>query len=570
MTEEKKESTVTEKPKQGVSRRQFIAGTVGGVVVGAVVGAATGSLGFPKTITKTSTETTTQTTTVATTAQFWLPSKWDYTADVVVVGYGGAGGAAAIEANDAGAKVLILEKTSSPGGSTTSCGGEIYAGGTSVQAANGINDTADGMYAYVNAVAYGQNTPAVARVYCNNAGATIDWFKKLGGTFITSPPVATDGTYTTLGAAGLLYSGQENEPEMAAITPPKMRGHNVPPKVTPSFTWPPDNMTGFAMTNGVGVFNPIYNGVTSRNIQVLYKTRASQLIANPATKQVLGILAQTLSASTTTAGISYSVTGTVNIKANKAVVLAAGGFGMNPTMTTQYCPEAIGTYWTPSDTGDGIQMGQTLGADLVNMETSLLILSYLPPGAIMVNSGGRRFVDETKYNEGGLAAQAAWGQWNQVVYAIYDTPIQKTFPVPATATASTISALATAIGIDPTVLQDTVNTYNGYVVAGKDLEFGRVGLLPRPNTARMVPISTPPFYALKQASATGLTLGGLKINPTAQVVDVSGNVIPRLYAAGRTTGGTMGKLYPGGGSCVDDALTMGRIAGQNAAKETST
>lgn len=108
--EEKTTDLGQAKKKSGVSRREFIAGTVGGVVVGAVVGAAAGSLGFPKTVTQTTTQTTTQTSVSTVTAQPWLPAKWDYTADVVIAGTGGAGLSAAITASDAGASVLVLEK----------------------------------------------------------------------------------------------------------------------------------------------------------------------------------------------------------------------------------------------------------------------------------------------------------------------------------------------------------------------------------------------------------------------------------------------------------------------------
>jgi hypothetical protein len=99
MTEETKPDQTKKQPT--VSRREFIAGTVGGIVVGAVVGAATGSLGFPKTVTQV--ETTTETATTTFTVEPWLPAKWDYTADVVIVGFGFAGQAAAIAAHDGGA-----------------------------------------------------------------------------------------------------------------------------------------------------------------------------------------------------------------------------------------------------------------------------------------------------------------------------------------------------------------------------------------------------------------------------------------------------------------------------------
>jgi 3-oxo-5alpha-steroid 4-dehydrogenase len=112
-----------------------------------------------------------------------IPDKWDREADVVVVGFGGAGGAAAIEAHDAGAKVIILEKMPTPGGSTTICAGVYYGAGTSLQKAEGIEDSADEMFKYVIAMGEGLADPELVRVWADMSAETFDWLKELGAEF---------------------------------------------------------------------------------------------------------------------------------------------------------------------------------------------------------------------------------------------------------------------------------------------------------------------------------------------------------------------------------------------------
>lgn len=520
-----------------------------------------------------------------------IPTKWDLETDLVVVGFGGAGGSAAIEAHDAGAKVIILEKMPTPGGSTTLCAGVYYGAGTSLQKAEGITDSAEDMFKYVVAMGEGRADPALVKVWADKTAETFEWIKGLGANFYSGvnhleaiPPIpkslATDAGW------GLYYSGAECDPELAAITPPKPRGHMVKP-VEPSYPFPPKHPSAPSpegIARGTGYFKPLWEAVKARGIQVLLETRALALITHPETNEVLGVKAE-------------SKGKTIYIKAQKAVHISTGGFSMNKEMVKLWCPKAVAANYTESWTGDGHLMGMAIGAAVVNMDQTSAGPT-VPAGAILVNYGGRRFVDETLY--GNVRGNVASGQRHSLVYAILDEDMRVAAKLPVGISAPTIKELALKIGTDqkaaetwlgenptvwketmnPDVLEATVNFYNESVAMGKDREFGRTQLASQKHPpAELVPpaeramkaLKTPPFHAVKSDPSNSfvgtITNGGLRINEKAQVLDVYGNVIHRLYAAGQAMGGVNGANYIGSGNAISAALNFGRIAGQNAAKE---
>ncbi len=567
----------SEKKSRGVSRKDFVrlAGTGAAVVAGSVL--------VKPLVAQTA----------SASAKSTIPAKWDFETDVVVVGFGGAGGAAAIEASDGGAKVIVLDKLPTPGGSTTLCEGVYYGAGTSLQKSEGISDSADEMFKYVVAMGEGRADPALVRVWADKSAETFEWLKKLGSTFYSGvnyidaiPPqkkLEEDAGWA------LYFSGAECDPDLEAITPAKPRGHMVRPQA-PSFPYPPKHPSApnpaIGITRGTGYFKPIWEAVKARGIQVMLETRAMALITNPATNEVLGVKAERGGT-------------TIYIKASKAVHIATGGFSMNKEMVKLWCPKAVRAVYTESWTGDGHLMGMAIGAAVVNMD-AISAGPTVPAGSILVNNGGRRFVDETLY--GNVRGNVASGQRHSLVYAILDEDIRAATKLPTTVSAPTIRELAQKLGadqkaaekwlganptvwkesMDPDVLEATVNFYNESVAMGKDREFGRKQLssqkhpptevVPPPERA-MKPIRTPPFHAIRndmENSFVGtITNGGLRINTKAQVLDVNGKVIPRLYAAGQAMGGVNGANYIGSGNAISAAINFGRIAGQNAAKEDS-
>ena len=276
---------------------------------------------------------------------------------------------------------------------------------------------------------------------------------------------------------------------------------------------------------------------------------------------------------------------TITIKA-KAVILASGGFGANTKMLQQY-----NTYWTeidddiktsnsPAITGDGILLGQSLGADLVGMGFSQMMpvsdpqtgalfsgLQVPPANFIMVNQEGKRFVDEygsrdklsqAAIDNGGLFYLIADDNIKKTAYNTNDEKIEAQVAAGTLYRADTLEGLAEKIGVNPEVFVTTINNYNSYVDAGFDPEFNKGGFDLKCEKA--------PFYATPRKPAVHHTMGGLKIDTTTHVIHTNGQPIAGLYAAGEVAGG----LHAGnrlGGNSLTDIFTFGRIAGQTAVEE---
>lgn len=270
----------------------------------------------------------------------------------------------------------------------------------------------------------------------------------------------------------------------------------------------------------------------------------------------------------------------------KAVILTTGGFGANTKMLQQY-----NTYWTeiaddiatsntPAVTGDGILLGQSVGADLVGMGFSQLMpvsdpvtgalfsgIQVPPANFIMVNTQGKRFVDE--YGSRDKLSQAAIDNGGlfyliadeNIKATAYNTSQEKIDAQVAAGTlfkADTLEELAVQINVVPQILVDTITKYNSYVDAGFDPEFNKGGFDLKCEKA--------PFYATPRKPAVHHTMGGLKIDTQTHVINEAGHTISGLYAAGEVTGG----IHAGnrlGGNSLTDIFTFGRIAAETAIAE---
>ena len=259
----------------------------------------------------------------------------------------------------------------------------------------------------------------------------------------------------------------------------------------------------------------------------------------------------------------------------RAVILASGGFGANEAMYTTYRPDLKGTVTTnaPGATGDGIVMAQALGADLVDIEqiqlhptveqtTSILITeSVRGDGAILVNQGGVRFTNELLTRDAVSAAELA--QEGSYAYIIFDQKlrdnlkaVEKYVKSGITVQADTIEGLAEQLGIDPATLAKTLNDWNEIVKNQRDTQFGRT-------TGMKEDLTTAPYYAIKIAPGIHHTMGGVKINTAAEVINTEGAAIPGLFAAGEVCGGVHGGNRLGG-NAVADIVIFGRIAAESA------
>jgi len=548
------------KKRPGVSRREFIAGTVGGLVVGAVAGAAAGSLGFPKTITQTLTQTQTQTVTSA----VGIPSTWDYSADVVIMGGGTTGLSAALEAVGAGAKVIVLEKTDSVlHASSGHCAGTIVGCGSAIQKAAGVTDSPDQYYAELVGTGGASRFPAaLARQVADRSGAAVDWLAQQGIQWAPYCPI---------------LDGQGTAPRMFAVAYP-----------LDSSSYP-----------GVLAKNATAKGVT-----FMFNTPVTGLYRDTV-NGVVGVKAQ-------------SAGKTINVKANRGVVIAAGDAANNKALQQQFGASLADWFntlptlvsrWNSGDTGDGLTVAMAVGAapmcldqtaataptfsTIMGNSTSGPDISYgYSPGStnpnaklpayqyslgitaysIFVNNAGNRYTNE----QGSTTGADTYAQPNHQVFMIWDnTPvglnvvahvsgghnfIKDWIAEGDTTQANTLSDLATALGINPTGLASTVAKWNGYVAAKSDPDFKR--------TTFATPITTAPFYALKPVQySVGSTVNGtLNVNlQTLQVLDEAGNVIPRLYAGGDC--GKAGNIGGGHGTHMAWTFISGRIAGTNAAGE---
>lgn len=451
------------------------------------------------------------------------------THDVVIVGAGGAGLAAAIEAKAAGVDVIVLEKMPLAGGNTLISGAEYAAPNNWIQKKEGIED---GTELFVQDMLKGGdhvNDEKLVRVVAENALKGAEWLKD--------------------------DIGVEWEDELMFFG-----GHSVKRSLIPKGA------------SGKEIITKLVAKAEDMGIPILYNTKATELTTDES-GSVIGIKAESDEKNYT-------------FNTNKNVVIASGGFGSNLEMRMKYNPEIdenILSTNTVGSTGDGIIMAENVGAALVGMQyiqtypmcdpISGTLLYFddarLYGYTVIVNKEGKRFVEELgRRDEISMAIKA---QTDHVCYELVDqkayeeskleenhaAEIDYLYRNDLLVKADTIEEAAKFFGIDGNELKVTVDKYNSYVENGKDLEFNKRSLPAK--------IEKAPFYIVKAAPAVHHTMGGIKINTEAQVLDKNDKVIKGLYAAGEVTGGIHGTNRLGS-DALADITVFGRIAGQNASK----
>ncbi|WP_415821129.1 flavocytochrome c [Bordetella tumbae] len=453
----------------------------------------------------------------------------DIQADVVVVGGGLAGFACALQAAQDGADVILLEKLGEIGGSSAMSGGCLAFAGTDLQKAASIEDSSELLYADLIEVGKHENDPALVRAYVDHQLETYDWLKQAGVEF--SPVMETS-------------SGQSVP-----------RVHTVDPADTVRA------LAGRAKDTG--------------KVRLLLNTSALRLIRD-AHGTVVGVSAER-------EGNTFTASG------KHGVVLASGGFCKNPELVHRYAPQYDDAVFIGGEgnVGDGLKMALLIGADCRDMiyikgtygkhptdETNHHSLLAVYKGAIAVNQDGKRYVDESISYK--LLGDACITQPYGATFQIFDHPImqsgdnavrildiERRLEEGLVIQADTIEALAEQIEVPAHVLIDTVNTYNGYVDAGHDPDFGRAHLVHQ--HGELVRIETGPFYAYPSTAAVYGTYCGLCVDAAMHVLDVYGDVIPGLYAAGEMVGGLHGAAYMTG-SALGKAAIFGRIAARSATR----
>lgn len=476
------------------------------------------------------------------------------TTDVLVCGYGGAGASAALEAANQRVQVLIVERASAGGGSTAMSSCEMYlggSGGTALQRDLGIEDTTENMIAYLNEALGEYGDPQKIRLYAEGAASHFDWVESLGVSYKRA--AFLERTVVPLTDESLLYTGNEKAHPFNGVAKPVPRGH-VPSREGDE--------------GGKIFMEALMSRVAEAGVQVMNDTRATALLQDRAGR-IRGAIVRHENRD-------------LAIRADRGVILTAGGFAMNEAMTKHYMPE-VHSYAVPYgntyDMGDGILLGMAAGGRVVNMEQAFLSFPLYPPAkltyGILLNQLGQRYINEDAY-----LARLAWYSCQQPEKRFYLLVQNEDFEPshylerpPVVATGDTIAELAAEAPFPEGVLEQTVNYFNRNAAEGKDPLFHK--------TAEWLkPLNKPPF-ALVEYSAEEMrgiimpgtagplmfTLGGLHTLPTGEVLDLDSEAILGLYAAGRTTAGLprTAQGYSSGMS-VGDATFFGRLAGRSAAQ----
>ena len=450
----------------------------------------------------------------------------DMTADVVVIGAGGAGLCAAIEAKDQGAgTVILLEKMASIGGTTFTSQGVIGAYGSDLQKEMGIELTFEEMYDNLMSNASYHLDPALTTITLEKSGETINWLADRVGMNFTDVKVG----------------------------------------------YGPLQMMHQVEGAGAGMAEPFSKSLDDAGVELMLETKATELVMN-ADGSVGGVKAEK-------AGSEFTITA-------KSVVICTGGYAYNPELTARFTPELAGTFGIgfPGSTGDGIIMASNVGAATTHTDDMMCVLKDYTimaehngtsatasnngfmslPNMIMVGAEGKRFVNEK--DQGYMTQKLNGPVFDQMhkdglgyVWAISDQAA-----IDATGgktkrnldleyvTGNTIEEFAANLGVDAAGLEETINNFNAYVDAGYDQEFRRTG----DELAKL----TAPYVAIPLVPCEIITYGGIARNENAEVLRADGTSIPGLYVAGEASANS---AYMG--FTLANCFAWGRIAGANAA-----
>ncbi|MBQ3268340.1 MAG: FAD-dependent oxidoreductase [Clostridia bacterium] len=441
--------------------------------------------------------------------------------DVLVIGAGIAGLTAAIEAANAGAKVVVLEKLDRLGGSSVTSGGYVYGTGSQMNKDEDIDGYhPEDIVAYYMERTGGDMDEEMVTFWAEHSGESVDWL-------IDDMGVVFD--------AGVVASG----------TSPALRAH-------------------LTSAGGGPIMVPIWEkALANENITVVRHAPVLELIADG--DVVTGALAD-----------HYGANLTVNAK---AVVVACGGFDRSEEYMAKYVPnsEGVPSMSSCGNTGDEIAWAEALDAALMfkggvmGMHTTdasytltgtINLLSFLP--TLGVNDKGERFMNESL--DYPLFYEAMDKNGTSCAWWIFDTSMSDFVPLMDLAvsrrygvTADTLEALGEAAGLDADTFAATVARYNELGAKGEDEDFGRAGIYPLSDEG--------PYYAIKVIRSTVAGFGGFMINTDAQVLKNDATaVFPNLFAAGECASGQFfATVYPCSGSMLSISTTFGRVAGQNAA-----
>lgn len=465
-------------------------------------------------------------------------------ADVVVIGFGIAGGCAALEAARAGARVVLLERAAEYGGTSAMAGGHFYlGGGTAVQQATGHEDSAEEMEKYLTAVSLDPE-PDKIHAFCQDSVAHFDWIEALGMQFERS--FYPEKAVIQPGTEGLMFTGNEKVHPYRDQAVPAPRGHKVPK--------PGD--TGGAKI----VLDALAERIAETDIDVRYETGATNLVVTVGPEgggAVAGV-----------AWRKYDERGAIRAK---AVIICAGGYVGNADMVAAYTPE-LGAKLFPLastyDDGLGLRLGKSVGAEWRFMEQPFITAPFYPPAklvtGIVVNKQGKRFVAEDSYHA--RTSGFVMDQPDQAAYLIVDSEHIEHPQMPLCPFIDgweTIAEMEQGLGLPEGSLEQTLGDYNRHAAAGEDPEFHKAH-------EWLAPQDQGPWGAydltLGTALYAGFTLGGMRVDLDGRVQREDLSVIPGLYASGACAVNIAqdAKGYSSGTQLAEGSY-FGRRAGRHAA-----
>jgi 3-oxosteroid 1-dehydrogenase len=534
--------------------------------------------------------------------------------DVVVVGSGAAGLAAAVTTAASGARVTVLERSSKVGGTTAVSGGGIWVPGNHHMAAAGVGDTREEALAYCRRMVAGRMPDELIETFVDTAPVAVrhleartplrlhpmswpDYHPEMEGARRTGRMLEPDVFDATvlgpwaerLRPAPVLHLPITLEEQTVtwqlAYTPEKFDGEEVKARVA-----------GGRLTVGRALVAALLRGCLDLGVTVTTGARARHLVREDG--RVAGVVHERADGG-----------GAVELRA-RSVVLASGGFEWSEDLKRSFLPGPLTHPTTPPyNEGDGLLMAMEAGAALANMTEAWWYPASSVPGdtyedrplsrfvgtertaphCIVVNRDGRRFVNEAANYNDMMKAFYAFSprgyRWANIpCWSLMDAQYRRRYAVAAARPGSadpdwliragTLAELAGRLGIDAEELEETVARFNRFAREGRDPDFGRGDsyydrfhgdpTAPHPNLG---PVEEPPYYALEVHPGCVGTKGGPLTDARARVLDVNGAAIPGLFAAGNAAASPAGPAYFGGGCSIGMAVTWGYLAGATAAGE---
>ena len=471
---------------------------------------------------------------------------WDFETDVAVIGFGATGACAAIEARDAGARVMLFERNSGSGGASGLSGGEIYiggSGGTDVQRAAGFADSTEDFATYLRMAGGPCVDVPKCDLYAREALNHFAWLKAQGvpyrGNYLPGKHIEPTDDST------LIWSGSEAAAPFCDAAKPAPRGH-----VIQHMGW----------GGGRPLVDILEASASAKGVEIVTDARALALVTD--SERICGAVVKIDNRNRF-------------VKAAQGVVLATGGFAMNADMRRKYCPETdrLSSPIGDKDDGTGIMLGLGAGGEAIHMEQYFTTCPWTMPEShakgVFVNVAGQRFINEDCYH--GRVSRFAVDQPGGKVYLLLDNAhfvqLMEFAAMSIAGTGDTWEEVEAELEMPEGTLSATMAFYNAHAREGRDPLFDK-------REPILVPLDQGPFIALELVFQSSyfsyFTLGGLHTSPQGEVLDRTGKPIPGLFAAGRCTSGlpAWGHGYSSGLSLADCTF-FGRQAGREAARSAA-